>query len=210
VSSSAWVSHNAVLDTVRYLDETASMLSDEFYAAYSACRDALTRTASIDEARNVFCTLARLPATYANRVEPKVGAKWDFGPWLCGKSPRQGTSVTVRRLRNDEGAADLPRFVVRHCIGEKLRGKMNRFVVAAASAVLLAGTALANAQPQDITQEEHADTLSPAQGVSIIPCLPMATGTGKAQAHELVAALSNHWPSLMGEAKFLLWRRSNA
>ena len=50
----------SVVDAIGYLDEQPSLLRDEaFHAARDACRDALNRTASVEEARNVFCALVR-------------------------------------------------------------------------------------------------------------------------------------------------------
>lgn len=50
----------SVMDALRYLDGQPALLRDEaFQATYGACRDALDRTASVAEARDVFCALAR-------------------------------------------------------------------------------------------------------------------------------------------------------
>lgn len=50
----------SVIGALRYLDEQPSMLRDEaFHATYGACRDALDGTASVAEARDVLCALAR-------------------------------------------------------------------------------------------------------------------------------------------------------
>ena len=49
-----------VMDAISYLDEQPSFLRDEaFHAALDACRDALNRAASVEEARDVFCALVR-------------------------------------------------------------------------------------------------------------------------------------------------------
>ncbi len=50
----------SVLDALRYLDEQPALFRDEaFHATYGACRDALDGTASVAEARDVLCALAR-------------------------------------------------------------------------------------------------------------------------------------------------------
>ncbi|MBL8579333.1 MAG: DUF982 domain-containing protein [Mesorhizobium sp.] len=50
----------SVIGALRYLDEQPAMLRDEaFHATYGACRDALDGTASVAEARDVLCALAR-------------------------------------------------------------------------------------------------------------------------------------------------------
>jgi UDP:flavonoid glycosyltransferase YjiC (YdhE family) len=77
---------------------------------------------------------------------------------------------------------------------------MSRFVIEAASPGLFARTALANArtrrsdgaQEEIIKKLEHAHTLSPTQGVSVISRLPIATGISTPQTYEPVAALGNH------------------
>lgn len=49
-----------VMDILRYLDEQPSVLRDEaFHATYDVCRDALDNKASVAEARDLFCALAR-------------------------------------------------------------------------------------------------------------------------------------------------------
>lgn len=49
-----------VPDTVRYMDGLPAQSRDEaFHATYGACRDALEGRASVGEARDVFCALAR-------------------------------------------------------------------------------------------------------------------------------------------------------
>ena len=49
-----------VMDILRYLDEQPSVLRDEaFHATYGVCRDALVNKASVSEARDLFCALAR-------------------------------------------------------------------------------------------------------------------------------------------------------
>lgn len=54
----------SVLDALRYLDEQPGLLRDEaFDATYAACRDALDGTASVAEARDVLCALARRRGT---------------------------------------------------------------------------------------------------------------------------------------------------
>jgi hypothetical protein len=50
----------SLLDALRYLDEQPAMSRDEaFHAAYGACRDALDGKASVAEARDMICALAR-------------------------------------------------------------------------------------------------------------------------------------------------------
>jgi hypothetical protein len=50
----------SVMDALRHLDGEPALLRDEaFHATYGACRDALERKASVTEARDVFCALAR-------------------------------------------------------------------------------------------------------------------------------------------------------
>ena len=50
----------SAMDALRYLDGQPALLRDEaFHATYGACRDALDRTASVAEARDVLCALAR-------------------------------------------------------------------------------------------------------------------------------------------------------
>jgi hypothetical protein len=49
-----------VTDALRYLDGQPAALRDEaFHATYGACRDALNGKASVAEARDVLCALAR-------------------------------------------------------------------------------------------------------------------------------------------------------
>lgn len=49
-----------VMDAVRYMDGLPAQSRDEaFHATYGACRDALEGKASVGEARDVFCALAR-------------------------------------------------------------------------------------------------------------------------------------------------------
>ncbi len=49
-----------VMDVLRYLDGQPGQLRDEaFHATYSVCRDVLEGKASVSEARDVFCALAR-------------------------------------------------------------------------------------------------------------------------------------------------------
>jgi hypothetical protein len=49
-----------VMDALRYLDEQPALHRDEaFHATYDACRDALSGTASVSEACDVLCALAR-------------------------------------------------------------------------------------------------------------------------------------------------------
>lgn len=49
-----------VMDALRYLDGQPALLRDEaFEATYGACRDALNGKASVAEARDVLCALAR-------------------------------------------------------------------------------------------------------------------------------------------------------
>ncbi len=50
----------SVMDALRYLDGQPALLRDEaFEATYGACRDALNGQASVAEARDVLCALAR-------------------------------------------------------------------------------------------------------------------------------------------------------
>jgi hypothetical protein len=50
----------SVMDAIRYLDSLPAVVRDgAFHATYGACRDALERKASVAEARDVFCALAR-------------------------------------------------------------------------------------------------------------------------------------------------------
>ena len=50
----------SVMDGLRYLDGQPALLRGEaFEATYGACRDALDRKASVAEARDVLCALAR-------------------------------------------------------------------------------------------------------------------------------------------------------
>lgn len=49
-----------VMDALRYLDGQPALLRDAaFEATYGACRDALEGKATVAEARDVFCALAR-------------------------------------------------------------------------------------------------------------------------------------------------------
>ncbi|RLP25489.1 DUF982 domain-containing protein [Mesorhizobium sp. YM1C-6-2] len=49
-----------VMDAVRYMDGQPAQSRDEaFHATYGACRDALEGNASVAEARDVLCALAR-------------------------------------------------------------------------------------------------------------------------------------------------------
>jgi len=50
----------SVMDALRYLDGQPALLRDEaFEATYGACRDALNGQASVAEAHDVLCALAR-------------------------------------------------------------------------------------------------------------------------------------------------------
>jgi hypothetical protein len=54
----------SVMDALRYLDGQPAALRDEaFEATHDACRDALSGSASVAEARDVFCALARRRGT---------------------------------------------------------------------------------------------------------------------------------------------------
>ena len=62
----------SVMDAVRYLDGQPVPLRDEaFEATYGACREALNGKASVAEARDVLCALARRRGVLVEEMSPQ-------------------------------------------------------------------------------------------------------------------------------------------
>ena len=65
----------SVMDALRYLDGQPALLRDEaFEATYGACRDALDGKASVVEARDVLCALARRRGVLVEEIWPQPAA----------------------------------------------------------------------------------------------------------------------------------------